>query len=47
MEGPLGPGLLGAAAKGEPLHIAGHLRADRWMGRLEAQLMIDDAASIF
>ncbi len=47
MEGPLGPGLLDAAAKGEPLHIAGHLRADRWMGRLEAQLMIDDAASIF
>jgi single-stranded-DNA-specific exonuclease len=47
MEGPLGPGLLNAAAKGEALHIAGHLRADRWMGRLETQLMIDDAAAIF
>ena len=47
MEGPLGPGLLTAAGKGESLHIAGHLRADRWMGKLETQLMIDDAAAIF
>lgn len=47
MEGPLGPGLLTAAGKGEALHIAGHLRADRWMGRLECQLMIDDAAPVF
>jgi single-stranded-DNA-specific exonuclease len=47
MQGPLGPGLLDAAHKGQPLHIAGHLRVDRWMGRLEAQLMIDDAAAIF
>jgi single-stranded-DNA-specific exonuclease len=47
MEGPLGPGLLTAAGKGEALHIAGHFRADRWMGRLECQLMIDDAAPVF
>jgi single-stranded-DNA-specific exonuclease len=44
MEGALGPGLLDAAHRGAALHLAGHLRADRWMGRLEAQLMIDDAA---
>ena len=37
----------GDAGKGEALHIAGHLRADRWMGRLECQLMIDDAAPVF
>jgi single-stranded-DNA-specific exonuclease len=47
MEGPLGPGLLTAAGKGDPLHLAGYLRADRWMGRLECQLMIDDAATLF
>ncbi len=47
MEGPLGPGLLTAAGKGEALHVAGHLRADRWMGRLECQLQIEDAAPVF
>ncbi|MBI1180541.1 MAG: single-stranded-DNA-specific exonuclease RecJ [Alphaproteobacteria bacterium] len=46
MDGPLGPALLTAARNGTPLHVAGHLRADRWMGRVEAQLMIDDAAAI-
>jgi single-stranded-DNA-specific exonuclease len=46
MDSELGPALLSAARKGEALHIAGHLRADRWMGRTEAQLMIDDAARI-
>ena len=47
MEGPLGAALLTAAGKGEALHLAGHLRADRWMGRLECQLQIDDAAPVF
>lgn len=27
-----------------PLHLAGHLRADRWRGREDAQLIIEDAA---
>ena len=31
-------------AQGASFHIAGHLRADRWQGREEAQLTIDDAA---
>jgi len=29
---------------GEPLHIAGRLRADDWQGRQRVQLMIEDAA---
>jgi single-stranded-DNA-specific exonuclease len=41
-EGPLGAAL--AQARGEVFHIAGHLRADRWQGREEVQLVIDDAA---
>ena len=44
MDGPLGPGLLGAHKHGEALHLAGHLRVDSWMGRRKAQLLIDDAA---
>ncbi|MGE0668184.1 MAG: single-stranded-DNA-specific exonuclease RecJ [Sphingomonadales bacterium] len=47
MDGPLGPGLLTAAGKGDAVHLAGHLRADRWMGRMECQLQIDDAAPVF
>ena len=42
LDSPLGHALL--EARGKPLHIAGHLRADRWQGRVGAQLMIDDAA---
>jgi single-stranded-DNA-specific exonuclease len=42
LESPLGKALL--ETRGKPLHIAGHLRADRWQGRDDAQLMIDDAA---
>ena len=38
----LGQYLLGAPRT--PLHLAGHLRADRWRGREEAQLIIEDAA---
>jgi single-stranded-DNA-specific exonuclease len=29
---------------GPALHLAGHLRLDRWQGREEVQLSIDDAA---
>ena len=32
------------ARGGAPLHIAGRLRIDRWQGREQPQLMIDDAA---
>ena len=38
----LGRALLGAA--GTALHLAGHLRANRWNGREEVQLLIEDAA---
>ncbi len=31
---------------GEPIHVAGRLRIDRWQGREQAQIMIDDAAPI-
>jgi single-stranded-DNA-specific exonuclease len=37
----LGLGLLGAA--GRRLHLAGLVRADTWQGRLDAQLVIEDA----
>lgn len=39
---PLGRALLQAG--GLPLHVAGKLRADNWMGRDEVQLLVDDAA---
>ncbi len=42
VEQPLGETLL--ASGGMPLHIAGHLQRDRWRGRDEAQLIIEDAA---
>ncbi len=38
----LGDALL--AGGGAPLHLAGHLGADEWKGRVSAQLVIDDAA---
>ncbi|MBF0269003.1 MAG: single-stranded-DNA-specific exonuclease RecJ [Alphaproteobacteria bacterium] len=38
----LGHALL--SSKGDPIHIAGTLRADSWQGRRSAQLVIDDAA---
>ncbi len=31
---------------GRPLHLAGHLRLDRWQGREEAQLVIEDVARL-
>ncbi len=39
----LGEGLLGSV--GTSLHIAGHLRADEWQGRRDAQLIVEDAAA--
>ncbi len=39
---PLGKALLELG--GMPLHLAGKLRADTWMGRNEVQLLVDDAA---
>ncbi len=46
MDNPMGPALLSAAKADTPLNLAGHLRADRWMGRLQAQLLIEDAAPV-
>ena len=42
LEGELGPALLQGQGRG--FHLAGHLRTDRWQGREEVQLIIDDAA---
>jgi len=36
--------LLLKARNGAPVHLAGRLRIDRWQGREQAQLMIDDGA---
>jgi len=44
MDNEMGPALLSAHKSGKKLHIAGHLRADNWMGRSQAQLFIDDVA---
>jgi single-stranded-DNA-specific exonuclease len=41
---PLGNALL--ANRGGALHLAGHLRADRWNGRDDVQFVIDDAAVV-
>jgi single-stranded-DNA-specific exonuclease len=42
-EEPLGQLLL--RSRGTSLHLAGNLRVDRWQGREEVQLQIDDAAA--
>ena len=42
VEGALGPALL--KGQGVGFHVAGHLRADNWQGRVGVQLFIDDAA---
>src|SRR5690606_22201042 len=39
-ESPLGQALLGT--RGSPLHLAGHLTADEWNGKVSSQLQIDD-----
>ena len=41
---PLGAVLLNS--NGLPLHIAGHLQVNRWQGREDAQLIIEDAAPV-
>jgi single-stranded-DNA-specific exonuclease len=41
---PLGNALL--ANRGGALHLAGHLRADRWNGRDDVQFVIEDAAAV-
>lgn len=41
---PLGQALLGAGQV--PVHVAGKLRADAWMGRDDVQLLVDDAAPV-
>jgi single-stranded-DNA-specific exonuclease len=44
-ENELGRLLLQARNAG-PLHVAGHLRVDRWQGQERVQLTIEDAAKI-
>ena len=44
LETPLGEALL--THDGAPLHIAGHLRVDRWQGVERVQLVIDDVAKV-
>jgi single-stranded-DNA-specific exonuclease len=44
LETPMGQALL--SARGMALHLAGHLRADTWQGRREAQLIVEDAAPV-
>jgi single-stranded-DNA-specific exonuclease len=39
---PLGKGLL--AARGNPVHVAGHLRAEEWNGARRVELHVEDAA---
>jgi single-stranded-DNA-specific exonuclease len=41
---PIGEALL--AAQGRPLHVAGHLRENRWRDRVEVQMVIDDVANV-
>ncbi len=43
LEEPLGQALL---ARGTPLHIAGHVRINRWQGRETAQFIVEDAAAV-
>jgi single-stranded-DNA-specific exonuclease len=40
----LGPALL--QSSGLPLHLAGHLQINRWQGRDDVQLIIEDAATV-
>ena len=40
---PMGKALL--SARGERIHVAGMLRANKWNGRVEAQLQVEDAAA--
>ncbi|WP_265499206.1 single-stranded-DNA-specific exonuclease RecJ [Paracoccus beibuensis] len=44
MDGPLGPGLIGA--KGRRFHLAGKLELSTWGGRERLRLRLDDAAPV-
>ncbi|MFC0201088.1 single-stranded-DNA-specific exonuclease RecJ [Paracoccus rhizosphaerae] len=44
MDGPLGPGLIGA--KGRRFHLAGKLELSTWGGRERLRLRLDDAAAV-
>lgn len=44
MDGPLGPGLIGA--KGRRFHLAGKLEVSNWGGRERLRLRLDDAAPV-
>lgn len=43
-DGALGPALMRASRTAEPLHLAGHLRADHFRGEQRLQFMIEDAS---
>ncbi|PWR24086.1 single-stranded-DNA-specific exonuclease RecJ [Zavarzinia compransoris] len=43
-DGAVVEGLAAAAARGAPVHLAGHVRAEIWQGRSRLRLMIEDAA---
>ncbi|WP_119458350.1 single-stranded-DNA-specific exonuclease RecJ [Rhodospirillaceae bacterium SYSU D60014] len=45
LESELGRALLQSG--GVPIHLAGHLRADRWQGREGVQFLIEDAAPVY
>jgi single-stranded-DNA-specific exonuclease len=42
---PLGD-LLGSRGGGMPVHLAGHLRAESWRGRVNVRFFIEDAAPV-
>ncbi len=42
-DGPVGQALL--AARGGALHVAGHLRRDRWRGRDSVRMIVEDVAA--
>jgi single-stranded-DNA-specific exonuclease len=43
-DGALGPALMQAGRAAEPLHLAGHLRADHFRGEQRLQFVIEDAS---
>lgn len=43
--GDLGAALFAARSTGQPLHVAGHLRADHWRGEQRIQFVLEDAAT--
>lgn len=45
-DGAVVEGLAAAAARGVPVHLAGHVRAEIWQGRSRLRLFIEDAADV-